>query len=50
MGTGGSSFGSAIRTYAFQEDIPSNLQLYVYLAEPAAIRAIPVKIENIELP
>lgn len=48
--TGGSTYGSTIRTYTLQENVPSNLQLYIYLTVPAAIKTIPFKIENIELP
>jgi hypothetical protein len=47
---GGSSINTRNRTYDFQEEPPSNLRLFVYLATPGAIKTVPFKIENIELP
>ncbi len=44
------SFGTDSRTYQFQNETPSRLQLYIYLATPDAIKSVPFKIENIELP
>jgi len=46
----GGPMDSTTRTYMFQSEPPSNLQLYIYLAAPDAIKMIPFKIENIELP
>jgi len=47
---GMSSVGNGSRTYQFQSEISSNLQLRVYLATPEAIKTVPFKIENIALP
>jgi hypothetical protein len=47
---GMSSISPTARTYQFQNEIPSTLRLYVYLATPDAIKTVPFKIENIELP
>jgi hypothetical protein len=38
------------RTYLVQNELPSNLRLYIYLATPDSIKTVPFKIENIELP
>jgi hypothetical protein len=47
---GGSSNNMSSRTYYFQEEPPSNLRLYIYLATPDAIKTVPFRIENIDLP
>jgi hypothetical protein len=47
---GMSSMGPNTRTYQFQSELPSSLRLYIYLAAPDAIKTVPFKIENIELP
>jgi hypothetical protein len=39
-----------IRTYQFQNEAPSTLRLYIYLAAPEAIKTVPFQIQNIELP
>jgi hypothetical protein len=38
------------RTYLVQNELPSNLRLYIYLAVPEAIKTVPFRIENINLP
>ena len=38
------------RTYLVQNELPSNLRLYIYLATPDSIKTVPFKLENIELP
>ena len=39
-----------IRVYQLQGEVPAGLRLYIYLAAPDAIKTVPFKIENIELP
>ena len=50
VGGGMNSFGPNSRTYQFQNELPSNLQLHIFLAAPDAIKTVPFKIENIDLP
>ena len=47
---GMNSMGNGSRTYQFQSELPSNLQLRIYLATPEAIKTVPFKIEDIALP
>jgi len=47
---GQSGINGTIRSYTFQDDLPTNVRLFVYLATPDAIKTIPFKIENIALP
>ena len=44
------SFSPESRTYLVQNELPSSLRLYIYLAAPDAIKTVPFKIENIALP
>jgi len=44
------SAGDENRTYQLQGEVSSNAQMRVYLAVPEAIRTVPFKLENIELP
>jgi hypothetical protein len=47
---GMNSMGPNTRVYQLQGEVPSGLRLYIYLAAPDAIKTVPFKIENIELP
>jgi hypothetical protein len=47
---GMSTIGYISRTYQFQNELPSTLRLYIYLAAPDSIKTVPFKLENIELP
>jgi hypothetical protein len=47
---GMNSMGPNTRVYQLQGEVPSTLRLYIYLAAPEAIKTVPFKIENIELP
>jgi len=47
---GMNSMNANNRTYQFQSELPSTLRLYIYLAAPEAMKTVPFKIENIDLP
>jgi hypothetical protein len=47
---GMNSMNDNIRVYQLQGAVPSSLRLYIYLAAPDAIKTVPFKLENIDLP
>ncbi len=50
IGASMTSISPESRTYLVQNDLPSTLRLYIYLATPGAIKTVPFKLENIALP